>query len=142
MGVQKNKNFDPSIGKKTQFKKGQSGNPSGRNRLPLTAILKELEALKKRGTKTKELSRAKDYLLGQIAMSLEMPQGRMWHFARDYLTIGKIYDFKELKRKIDIIAESQIKSLAKKTFTFENMCVSCVGNIEEGLSKKLQRAVG
>jgi len=47
MGVSKNPNFDPSIGKKTQFKKGVSGNPSGRNLFPLTAILKELGESKK-----------------------------------------------------------------------------------------------
>jgi predicted Zn-dependent peptidase len=105
----------------------------------LAAILKELEKLKSRGVRPKELSRAKDYLLGQIAMSLEVPQGRMWHFAHDYLTVGKIHDFRELKKKIDSISESRIKTLAEKTFTFEDMCISCVGNIEEGLKEKMQR---
>ena len=37
----KKKNFDPNIGKKTQWKKGQSGNPMGRNG-SITDILREI----------------------------------------------------------------------------------------------------
>ena len=64
-------------------------------------------------------------------MSLERPQGRMFYLAESFLTLGKIYNFNQIKAKIKAINPREIKDLACDIFKFNNMCVSCVGNIED-----------
>lgn len=107
----------------------------------LATVLKELNKIREKEVSIKELSRAKDYLLGQIAMSLERPQSRMFYFAESYLTQNKIYDFKDIKREIDSITPLRIKKVAKNIFKFKNMCISCVGNIEKDLEAKIRKTV-
>ncbi len=102
-------------------------------------ILRELSRIKEKKVSIKELSRAKDYSLGQIAMSLERPQGRMFYLAENYITQGKIYTFKDIKKKIDSITPLQIKRVTKDVFKFESMCISCVGNIKDDLEKEIRR---
>jgi predicted Zn-dependent peptidase len=107
--------------------------------LAITTILKELGKIKEGEVSGKELLRAKDYLLGQIAMSLERPQGRMFQFAESYIAQGKIFDFDAIKREIEPVSPSQIKKIANEIFTFENMCISCVGNIEASLEDQIRK---
>ncbi|GAG26389.1 unnamed protein product, partial [marine sediment metagenome] len=75
---------------------------------------------------------------GQLAMSLERPQSRMFYLAQDYITQGKITDFNTLKKRVDSVTPSQIKKVAGNIFKFNNMCISCVGNIEDGLEERLR----
>jgi len=107
----------------------------------LTVIVRELDKIKKKEVSAKELSRAKDYLLGQTAMALERPQGRMFYLANSYFTLGKIDDFKKVKENVEAITSSQIKKLAKDIFKLKNMRISCVGNLEDDTEKRIRKAV-
>jgi predicted Zn-dependent peptidase len=103
--------------------------------IAIATILKELEKIKIKDVPGEELARAKDYLLGQAAMGLEHPQGRMFYAAQCYLTLGKIYSFEEIKKEVEKVDSCDIKRLSSQIFRFENMCISCVGDIEEGEEK-------
>jgi len=105
----------------------------------LSSLLRELDKVKGKEVFSRELSRAKDYFLGQVAMSLELPQGRMFYLAESSLTSGKIYSFEEIKNKVEAITPRDIKDFAKEIFTFENMSVSCVGNIDDRLEGLLRK---
>lgn len=107
----------------------------------LRSLLRELERIKRKEVFSRELSRAKDYFLGQVAMSLERPQGRMFYLAESFLTQGKIYDFCEIKKRIEAITPQQIQSLAKDIFKFENMRISFVGNIKDDSQDLIRRVV-
>ena len=96
-----------------------------------SSLLKELDKIKRKEVSNSELSRAKDYFLGQLALSLERPQGRMFYLAESFLTLGKIYNFNQIKAKIKAINPREIKDLACDIFKFNNMRVSCVGNIKD-----------
>lgn len=109
--------------------------------IAIITILKELEKLKTKEVPAKELSRAKDYLLGQTAMGLEQPQGRMFYLAQCYLTLGKIYSFKEIKEEVQSITSKDINKLANSIFQFKNMCVSCVGNFGQTQEQKIREAL-
>ncbi|MFH1504630.1 MAG: pitrilysin family protein [Candidatus Omnitrophota bacterium] len=102
------------------------------------AILKELNKIKEKEAAGKELSRAKDYLLGQAAMALEQPQGKMFYLAEGYLAQGKIYDFEKIKKEIESVTSSQIKKLAEDIFKFENLCISCVGDIPDTMEEEIK----
>lgn len=97
----------------------------------LRAILKELKKMKDGLVSPKELERAKDYLLGQIVMRLERPQGRMFYMADNYISLKKIYTTDEIRQKIYQISTRQIRDLAREILTFNNMCISCVGGIDK-----------
>jgi len=105
----------------------------------LSSLLCELDKVKKKEVFSRELLRAKDYFLGQIAMNLELPQGRMFYLAESSLTTGKIYNFSQIKEKIEAITPKDIKDFAKEIFTFDNMSVSCVGNIDDRLEGLIEK---
>ena len=107
----------------------------------IRSILKELNKLKRNNLLSKELDRAKDYLLGQITMSLERPQGRMFYLAESYVTLGKIYPIEEIKKRIESITPLGIKRLAKRIFKFQDMCISCVGDIEDNLGDEIRTII-
>ena len=107
----------------------------------LKSILKELARLKDKEIPLKELGRAKDYFLGQITMSLEHPQGRMFFLADSYIHLGKVYSFDEVKKKIEAVTPTQIKRLAKDIFDVRNMCISCVGDVNKDLEYRIKRTV-
>ncbi|UCG34804.1 MAG: insulinase family protein [Candidatus Omnitrophota bacterium] len=105
----------------------------------LNSILRELARIKGKEVPFKELVRAKDYFLGQMTMSLERPQGRMFYFADSYIHLGKIYSLEDVKKKVEVITPQDIKHLAKDIFTFNNMCISCVGDVTGVLDDKIRK---
>lgn len=114
-------------------------------KVALASIFKELQKIKKIKVSDKELTRAKDYMLGQIVMGLERPQGRMFYLAENYLSLGKIYSLKEIKEEIKKITADDIIGLAKDIFNFSDLCVSCVGDVDsksEGLIRKTMDLFG
>jgi len=106
----------------------------------LSTTITELKKIKEEKVSSQELNRAKDYLLGQSAMTLEQPQGKMFYLAQNYITLGKIYGFKEIKKEIDSVTSSQIREFARQVFKFEDLCVSCVGNIGKGIEERIRKA--
>jgi len=106
-------------------------------KVALENILKELVRIKKTVSE-KELTRAKDYFIGQITMGLETPQGRMFYLSENYITQEKIYTLNDIKDKINPINTKDISSLANKIFSFKNMCVSCVGDIEKNAKDEME----
>ncbi len=105
----------------------------------LGTLLRELDKIKRKEVSSRELSRAKDYFLGQVAMSLERPQGRMFYLAESFLTLDKIYSFNQIKEKVETINPRDIKSLAKDIFKFKNMRISYVGNIKDGSEELIRK---
>jgi predicted Zn-dependent peptidase len=110
-------------------------------KLAFRHILKQLKAAKEKPVSGKELERAKDYLLGQITMNLERPQGRLFYLADSYITQGRIYTFHDLEKKIKAVDREMILNLARRIFDFNNICISCVGNIDKNLLNRQLREV-
>ena len=106
------------------------GLDKSRIEVALKAILRELQRIKDTLVSPKELERAKDYLLGQIVMRLERPQGRMFYMADNYISLKKIYTTDQIREKIYQINTPQVKALAKEILTFKDMCISCVGDVD------------
>ena len=107
----------------------------------IVVISKELNKIKEEQISRKELSRAKDYLLGQIAMNLERPQGRMFYLAESYVALGQIQDLGNIKAEINSITPSRIKKISQEIFKFGNACVSCVGDARESLEADIGNVI-
>ncbi|MBU1122734.1 MAG: pitrilysin family protein [Candidatus Omnitrophota bacterium] len=107
----------------------------------LSSILKELTKLKEKLVSLKEVDRAKDYLLGQMAMGLERPGGRMFFLAESYLSTRRIYTLNEIKKKIRAIDAYQIRELSREIFSVKNMCVACIGDFNNDIEKKIKDVI-
>ncbi|MBN2483575.1 MAG: insulinase family protein [Candidatus Omnitrophica bacterium] len=97
----------------------------------LACIIHQLEKIKDQLVSQRELERAKDYLLGQMAMNLERPMGRMFYLADLLISIDKIYSFEQLREYIRKVTPQDIRILARQLFVKERVCLTCVGNIEK-----------
>ena len=107
----------------------------------ILSILKELKKIKDKKVSGKELSRAKDYSLGHIAMALERPQGRMFYAANNYINLGRIKSFDQIRKKVQAITAEEVQALSNKIFKFKDLCVSCVGNIEPDFEPKIKEII-
>jgi len=104
-------------------------------------ILKELKKIKEKQVPLKELMRAKDYFLGQLLQGLEKPETRSFYLAESLLTLGRIYTLEEIKKELEKINPSRLKKTAQDIFNLNNLCISCVGDIEEKIEGDLRKIV-
>jgi predicted Zn-dependent peptidase len=107
----------------------------------LKSILKELARLKNDAVPRLELRRAKDYLLGHLAMTLEKPQGRMFFLAESFLALGRVYDFDEISSMIEDITSPQLTDLANNIFDFKALRLAGVGKFPEGMENKINAII-
>lgn len=109
--------------------------------LAITTIFKEINKIKSKGVQKKELARAKDYMLGQLAMGLEKPLGRMFYLAESFLTLGKIYTYEEIDTKIRDITPDMIKDYLQNRFLTNHLCVSCIGDFKDDIEALIKQRV-
>ncbi len=95
----------------------------------LKAILKELKRIKEERVSSREMQRAKDYLLGQMFMGWERPQGRMFYLAESFLTEGKILSLNRVEELISCISPVRLQRIAQRVFNFKKICISCVSGV-------------
>ena len=101
-------------------------------------ILKELKKISTTKVSAAELSRAKDFFIGQLTMVLERPQGFMFYAAESFIQGKKIESQTELKKQIESVTFDDILKCAQKVFDLKNICVSCVGDIENSYEEKIR----
>ena len=101
------KNIDPNIGKKTQFKKGRSGNPKGRPKLP---DLKE--ALQNVLGESKDGKTALDVIF--LALRAKAAKGDV---RAAELLMDRAYG--KSKQVIDMNASVEVKDISDTKFTIK-----------------------
>ncbi|MEG8948134.1 M16 family metallopeptidase [Rosettibacter firmus] len=79
-------------------------------------IFSELNKLKKKKVDQKELERAKEYLIGNILMSLESTTNRMHRLAQSVIYFGKIKSVEETIKKIKAVTRDEILELSNELF--------------------------
>lgn len=106
--------------------------------LALATIKKELLKIKNKEISRSELSRAKDYFLGQFSMSLEQPQGRMFYLAQSRIKCFQIESPERLKSRVESVMPSQIRDFACKVFNFKDFALAAVGDISGVSAEKIK----
>jgi predicted Zn-dependent peptidase len=105
----------------------------------ITAILEECTKLKTIPVSPEELTKAKEYYAGNMAMALESSDA-VAHFVGDQaLNHKEIQTPQEIEKKLRAVTAKQIQTLAKQIFTPEKLYLAIVGNIkdEKGIKKAL-----
>ena len=79
-------------------------------------IFEELDKIKKKKVGQIELSRAKEYLIGSMLMSLESTTNRMLRLAQSAIYFGKIKSVNETVKKIQAVSSEEIRNLSNEIF--------------------------
>lgn len=79
-------------------------------------IFEELDKIKKKKIGKTELSGAKEYLIGNMLMSLESTTNRMLRLAQSIIYFGKVKSVKETVDNIQAVTPEEIRNLSNEIF--------------------------
>ena len=105
----------------------QAGVPHAALSKAVEMILKEYKNLAQITIAESELKKAKDYLKGNLVLSLESSDALASFYAGQELLTGKILTLKEECAKIDKVKASEVRLLAKKIFRKDGLNLAVIG---------------
>jgi predicted Zn-dependent peptidase len=103
-------------------------------------MMRELKRLTTTLPTRKELQEARDYLIGQLDLSLENTENQMMWIGDQFLGYSRIVTPEEIKRRVMRITASQVRQVAKEFFRPERMSVAMVSPLKSarGIEKLLR----
>ena len=105
----------------------QAGIPHTALSKAVVMILKEYRGLAQKTITESELKKAKDYLKGNLVLSLESSDALASFYAGQELLTGKILTLKEECAKIDKVKASEVREMAKEIFRKESLSLAVIG---------------
>jgi len=90
-------------------------------------ILKEYRKLKRGEIEKKELKKAKDYLKGNMTLSLESTDAKASFYSIQEMLTGEVLTPEEKFRKIDAVTLDEVKEVAEEMFQSENLNLALIG---------------
>lgn len=115
----------------TGFLVTQAGVDNNKVDLSISAILKEYKEIFQRKVPTKELQKAKDYLKGKMALTLEPSDAQASFYAGQELLEKQILTPKEIFKKIDKVSPNDILKVAKEIFQSNRLNLALIGPFED-----------
>jgi predicted Zn-dependent peptidase len=106
----------------------------------LKLILREMQQLAQRPPPASELRRARDYVIGQLDLSLEGTENQMMWIGENLLAYGKIFRPSEVKQRLTEVTAGQIRAVAREFFRPERLSLALVSPLKTAhrLEKHLQ----
>lgn len=107
----------------------------------LRLITRELTRLRTTLVTPSELRRARDYLIGQIDLSLESTENQMMWLAEQMLGYGRTVPPEHIKHRLAEVRPSEIRQVARDVLGPERMSLALVSPLrsEKGLAELLPR---
>jgi predicted Zn-dependent peptidase len=103
----------------------------------IKAIVHEYMMCSDKGVTNEELQRAKDFLRGKIALSMEDSEERAHFFGKQQLLYPKVRDIPEYFAEINKITRAQVNQLAKRLLKPEEFRLVVIGKEKD--KEKLQK---
>jgi len=94
-------------------------------------ILKEYKIFKNKKVEKSELQKAKDYLKGNLILSLESSDAQAGFYAGQELLEGKILTLKEKLREIDKVTAGDVQKVAKEIFNPQKLNLALIGPFKD-----------
>jgi len=101
-------------------------------------VLAEYKDLKEKKITPKELKKAKDYLRGTMALSLDASDTQASFFAMQEVMGQKVLSPEEKLKLIDKVTINDINKIAKDIFLPEKLNLSVIGPVEESEKERLK----
>ena len=96
----------------------------------LQLILRELRRLREAAPSAAELRRARDYVIGQIDLSLESTDNQMHWLGEQLLGYGKILPPAQIKRRLREVTAGEIRAVARDFFRPERLNLALVSPLK------------
>lgn len=96
----------------------------------LDLIVREMRAMTERAPSAAELRRARDYLIGQIDLSLESTENQMMWLGEQVLNFGKITPPATVKRRLAEVKPSEVKAAARDFFRADRVSMAVVSPLK------------
>jgi predicted Zn-dependent peptidase len=96
----------------------------------LRLIVAELRRLRRRAPSSGELQRAKDYVLGQIDLSLENTESQMMSLGEQWLGHGRLHSPARVKRRLASVSAGEVLAVARDFFRPERLDLALVSPIK------------
>jgi predicted Zn-dependent peptidase len=105
----------------------------------LKLIRRELRRFTENAPTARELRDARDYLIGQIDLSLESTENQMMWLGDQLIGYGKIIPPAQIKQRLSEVKAGQIRSVARQFLRPETMSLALVSPLKSdpGLAKML-----
>ena len=105
----------------------------------LKLIAQELKRIAEKAPTARELREARDYLLGQMDLSLESTENQMNWLGEQLLGYGRIVKPEDTKRRLAEVTAAQIRSVAKEFIRPDRMSLALVSPMksDRGLAEIL-----
>lgn len=87
----------------------------------LQIIRNEIENLRNHEIGKQQLHKAKQQLIGQIAISLENPEALLLNICKSYLNYGRVDSLKVVNENINKITSEQLRGISEKIFDFNKV---------------------
>jgi predicted Zn-dependent peptidase len=97
-------------------------------------IMRELARLTQKAPGAVELRRARDYVIGQIDLSLESTDSQMMWLGETLISHGKILKPDEIKRHTSRVTAAEIRSVARDFFRPERLNLALVSPLKSARS--------
>jgi len=106
----------------------------------LSLIQRELRHLATRPPAASELRRARDYVIGQIDLSLENTESLMMWLGEQLLGYGQVVSPAQVKRRLSQVTASEVRGVARDFFRADRLSLAMVSPLksERGLTKTLR----
>jgi len=95
----------------------------------LGLILEEFRQLKSQPIGEDELQHAKDYLKGNLLLSLETTGSRMANAARQEMYFGRNISLDEVSRRVDEVTSPEVLEVAREFFQRDRLAVTFLGPV-------------
>jgi len=97
----------------------------------LGLILDEFRQLKSQAISDQELQHAKDYLKGNLLLSLETTGSRMSNVARQEMYFGRYISLDETSQRVDEVTSPEVLEVAREFFQPDRLAVTFLGPIND-----------
>ena len=98
----------------------------------LKLVMRELHHLSDALPTAAELRRARDYVIGQLDLSLESTENQMMWLGEQLLGYGKIISASEIKQRLSEVTATQIRAVARDFFLPERLNLALVSPLKSG----------
>lgn len=109
----------------------QAGTDAGKAEKAISVILREYRKMASRSISPRELKKAKEYLKGKMALSLETSDAIASFYGLQEISERKILEPKEIFDRIDRVTSSQVRQVCRSMFQKKNLNLSIVGPFKE-----------
>lgn len=103
----------------------------------LRVILRELKRLASTSPSRRELQRARDYVIGQMALNLEGTENQMMWVGEQLLGYQKVVSQRWIERQLKEVSPSEVRKLAADLFRTSNMRIALIS--PEGHPRSLEK---